>query len=783
MNFLKTIILAWSLASASLRADVLDQRMDLNDADYRAVRGLQFVLAGEPGLPAGGSSRAEMVLALAELSQAASNGGVETILWKEQDYETLHNLLEKYRLDLGALGQRQDALDKYLSELDARLPPLEKRMKVLPAAGFRISGYFTTVFDDISVYGPGIGPGFNGYATMTGYQDFFGTKYVAAGTPVRYRHAISRLGMIFSGNYGLFSSALEYDLQVTLGDFDTYPGLRWFKGELRTPLALQFGNLDVQMTPLTFWRNEDDQPFEPEPYASRRQRLRDEAMEKDNAWPMKGVRLMTDVVLFDAQRLTLEGFTTIMDYQGSILYTDPPGRTKYTVLNDTYLAVWKVGLPVRIAGEPVFDAGLGQATGSLVDLDLGYVGTRIWDLPSGIPYGNGPLAITTSARPSAVALGFDSQVHSVQADLSFFGKLLSFKGEMAQSLYSNPFLFADDPKVGLTGYLTATASTYSAELDVHWMDLKVWGVQTGADFVSAPAQGRSTAVEYSGYGPFPTEDIQYNPRSGLYDQFISYGSIVLFDTFPASRYLNYFLPPQYTQGNVVFADKRGHEQSMFNYLQTYDPGLNNSLPYGLATPNREGYGWSAGLNLFKGGIRPLAYGSLLHQTQGDQYVAVAGLTSSGAVTQPPLAPNVYNMMAVGLHLDMQPMFGLPVNLVGGYKVEDTSNGDWVAFTSTLLDSGMEFKFYEKTTFALGYRHLDYNGTLFKQFFGGRSVNLPPGQSPMLIEVDTWGAGMVYRFTPRVTLMLNYTAEIVQNSYFPNKTLENDEAFAKFLVKY
>jgi hypothetical protein len=113
----------------------------------------------------------------------------------------------------------------------------------------------------------------------------------------------------------------------------------------------------------------------------------------------------------------------------------------------------------------------------------------------------------------------------------------------------------------------------------------------------------------------------------------------------------------------------------------------------------------------------------------------------------------------------------------------------VAFTSTLLDAGFEFRFYEKSTFSMGYRHLDYNGTIFREFLPGNAIAwngspaFNPGETGLALEADTWGGGYSFRFTPRVSMTLDYTAQLVQNPLVPRLNLENDEAFAKFLVKY
>jgi hypothetical protein len=347
-------------------------------------------------------------------------------------------------------------------------------------------------------------------------------------------------------------------------------------------------------------------------------------------------------------------------------------------------------------------------------------------------------------------------------------------------------------------------------------------MRTENGFVSSPAQGRSTSMDYSPYGPFPTEDFQFNPRTGRYTSFISFGSTILFNTYPATRYLDYLLPPEYAIGNVVFPNHPDHVKDIYNYLMSYDPAVNNSLPYGLATPNRQGFGWEADFDFLHGGIRPSVYGSLLAQIEGDQYEAVNSIP--GSVSQDPLAPDVYTELGGGVRLDLVPMFNLPVGLVGGYRIEDTNNGQWVAFSSTLVDGGLELAPFPKTSFSFGYRHLDANGTLFRQFVdtdlpvheppGVNTAEIvwqqesfilpPPGQLEFQEEADTMGGGFVYQFTSRVSLSMNYSSQWVHNALggytslwaskmvtkitnaYPRETwrsLQNDEGYAKFIVKF
>src|SRR6266705_502815 len=92
-----------------------DQFVTPDQKDYQDVKDMRSRFGGEP-LPAGGSSRGDLVLAMAGLATDAATLA-PTGDWKTQDYDALYSLLQKYRDELRAMGFSQKQLEDELAAL------------------------------------------------------------------------------------------------------------------------------------------------------------------------------------------------------------------------------------------------------------------------------------------------------------------------------------------------------------------------------------------------------------------------------------------------------------------------------------------------------------------------------------------------------------------------------------------------------------------------------------------------------------------------------------------
>ena len=350
---------------------------------------------------------------------------------------------------------------------------------------------------------------------------------------------------------------------------------------------------------------------------------------------------------------------------------------------------------------------------------------------------------------------YTSIVHSAELDWTP-GKEYKVEAEYAESLFSDPNLFWNT--LG-TGYQVGSAARAEAQADFGWLNLGGFYRDADDKFVSAPAWQRTQNPDTSPLGPFYTDNVFFDPATGL---FTSWG----IPTAPATI-LNgaehTILPPeiwQGTGGNVVFA-KLG--------MLPYDPMTNASWPYGAATPNRSGYEVHGGLNLLGGFFKPFAAYGGASEVQGEWNQAT-GVT---------LTAEQFTTEKAGAVIDLAPVLNWPLQFSGGMRLENTSNGQWVAFSSALLDAGVLFSWSKDTQLSFGYRHLDANGTLpyaDPTPFGIPDATLQAAGRRTMEEIyDTWALGFSHWFGPTVEMELMYGSLYFDNPYAAQATDALDQA--------
>jgi hypothetical protein len=666
---LRPIILG--LVLATVLAPCLGRAVDAPwAADSRLVASLQAKAGVAKPLPAEGSGKEEMLLALAALSdQVQASGGEEPAGWKQEDYDALFALLQRYREDLKAARARMAALEAAGDSLAAQEADLERRLSLLPPDGFKMNGEVRFTADSVWLHRSDPTPG----------------------DPTILNHALPGLTLFFVGNKGPFSANARYDIDTVVGDVSHLEGLHFISIEMRTPLVAQLGNFYGRMTPLTLWRNEDPEPFEAEPYRSRRQRLRELALIDDtNSWKIpRAARFLTDMVLYDKQVLHLELWWTVQATQGTSLYLIEPLGPSLNATGDINEAAWKVGVPLT----PGFS--------------LQYSGTKYWqrylsggtyaatftDPQSGNP---DPCNCWPAYLEDQPLLPFDSQVHSFSASWEGLNGTLKAQGEYALSMYRNPndllvyqwpatltMYSADNPVPDNTRLGSAT--TLGLDWDLNFLRLKASGNLVDANFVSPMAQGRT-------YDPsqFRTqllvENSVYNAGTNLYGGFP-------FDTYNETYFNDQFLPPllstpgtELTNPKAISISPAPPELLSSHYLLPY-PLTYAGSPYGLATPNRLGLDGSLALPLWSGALEllfPMEWQSNVSDNKdpGGNFISPKG---------------TFVAYGGGFHLDLKPPLGIPVKLVAGLRATSFSDLPVVAAavrqrtTATdSLDAGVEW---------------------------------------------------------------------------------------------
>jgi hypothetical protein len=608
--------------------------------DQRAIRELQDKAYGSPSLPTGASS-GESLLALAALGSEATQPGDQTL--QADDYAALLALLQRYRDDLLKMGMDSSELQAQLSILEVRTKELEARLDALqPKDGLKIYGRFYSLYDDLQVLGPGYIPQTNLVQNITpgsyGKQPNQGIR-----TMIGQAHAELSL----EGTRGAVTGYAQMDVVMPWGENVGMVGLRKVDVEMRLPITFEAGDLDASLTPLTLWRNDSYQPFQPSIFSERYQRMQDDLLLKPNDWPFTGARASTDALLFNSVTLHMQYLvgtvgnaagSALVNYAQEYVYLESPSVGGYGLLEryNTYMQGWMLTAPMLQNR-----------------LNLGYEGLEFFDVASTAP-GSGAVS---------GYMPMNEAVQSVSAD--YKSDHFVVDGEAAASNYQAPWI--NDSIPAAQGPLTGTALTADGTWKGDNGYLKVFGRYVSSGFHAAGAQGRTVDYAYQFLGPFLTENSQIgaNGTEGLEGNGaggIAGANIPLSN---ASRLNDQLIPPGVYTGSSA-------PGGVWQNLLAYGPGEEID-PYGAATPNLAGVGVEATYKFFNGILTPLA--------SAESFQELDPMSSSmGALIDPTgntFTPFSMSRYRGGLMLDLAPMINFPLRVGGGLTMTDAENGQQV----------------------------------------------------------------------------------------------------------
>jgi hypothetical protein len=639
-------MLLFLLLLAALPAFAVDSAPQ---ADTRAVRELESLAYGKPSLPEE-AQRGELALSLAGISLAAATpGSTASQSFGNQDYDALYALLERYRDDLLKMGLESSELDAQMKVLKTRSEELKARLDQLkPKDGMKIHARIYNFFDTMNVTGDAALESASG-------------NLKPAGQDVRYQVGGSHAELQLTGTRGLLSAYAQLDITAPWGNSFIETAGRRVYVEMRLPVAIQFGDIDADISPLTLWRNDRDDPFEPEPFLDRETRLREDVLLVPNKWTVQGGRLSTEAMLFGVQPLDLESTTFLAGYAAQPVYTFSPNDaisanrgTQLSVNYNTFGEAWRVALPIA-----------GMVT-------LANNGMLFWD--------------DNATNAAVTDHSLNSMVYSGALDVKL--GIFHAGAEYALSSYTAP---EPDSVTAMPNPMTGTALTYFAGVEGKSGHLKVFGKSVDNSFDSPGAQGRTVDEGYQGLGYFLPENSQVaaDGTEGIQQS----GHLGAASTIPigfASR-LNTVLIPPGTGGP-------------WSHLLNYSP-VDNLDPYGDATPNRSGYGVDGQWKLFKDFLIPsVSY-------ESDKELSNVFDRRTGAMT----TPFTMTRMRAGIVFDFKPLLGWPIRLEGGYTMDSAANGANDIFgktyglNSVLMEGGATWDLNDTMGLQAGYRHLDVNG--------------------------------------------------------------------------
>ena len=607
------------------------------------------------------------------------NNGVENVLYAAEtpksktssssdlssQIDKLYELVKAYMTDMMKTDKKLDDILNTIGDLRVKKAELEKKQdKLLNALGMRINGESSAYMTDFLLFGGPFVPS-ERYRPITQYIDL---KFSLNASKYIYAEATYRLENLFGGFWG---------------SYDVY-GLKRFFMQGNFPISFVLGDYQGKLTPFTLWAVDDENLFEAKIFRDRGDMNKKELYVLDNSWPLTGGKVQTIVELFDTLDLDIQILGARLQ-EADNSPAKPSIIKYYNFGTDLYLTDKYYHDQYMIGGRLASDFTLNKLLGEDFNFNLGINYNEITDVKDTGNYSKPVL---------------HNYVGSVDATISALKGMVKITGEYAMSYY-NPDRTKDTYTPG---------SAMKAELELNMYDTKLKGgfLSNEKNFIAFAAQTRiyHEDVNYSYLTQNSTWNIQVNPP-----QYLIGGH-----TYPFTKY-NPQIIVSYNAG--LFGNAGGP-----GWLMSYPVDENNALPYGDASPNRQGF-----------------YGSL-----------------TGSYMEEMLNPNVgfkylYELEGNVLRSIMSIEGGLKVNiwqvsLYGGYKMENTT-GDketQVSFNSSIIDAGAEYYLIpKKLTIHLGMKNTAFNG---EEYFLGDGV---VGRQKADISVFALGGGIDYKIAKPATI--------------------------------
>ncbi len=447
--------------------------------------------------------------------------------------------------------------------------------------------------------------------------------------------------------------------------------------ELKTPwFSATFGDFDESYTPLTLWnRNNLDLRWVPEMMAREDDTLKYESfMNNEPNWPFRGLRLGTEIAWpdstwFDHFNLSLMGDILrngYNDLSSGGNYFGPGFFTDYLFAGKTQLATKRLFLGGNSSLKFSFDA----------------YGLLLWEPISsqmpGSPY--------TPYGPTNWAHQY--QIFSLKPSFEVSmgdGVVLGGSWESAGSLY-------EDDSQNSTSNVTDWAFIAGPYLKLDHSILSFNYLNIGPNFFSPLAQTRQDGV---------TTALSFNPASGL----------------PTPELFSAPLRSQFFLAGVPRAN------DIFSF---YDRTEDNTFPYGLATPNRQGGGMELDIKTLEKDAFKINGSVYFVQEIGGNLVSSSGVNGFVAVDAPVTATipvRNFTYVNIGPSINLGPFIDDPEDLVIGTNVRfEQTNSSIGTLTSVWALGGVEAGLFSwwHTALSFGVDNVSgseagYNGTTMARY--------------------------------------------------------------------
>jgi hypothetical protein len=536
-----------------------------------------------------------------------------------------------------------------------------------------------------------------------------------------------------------------YRMQTLFGAYwgsQNLAGVRRFRLRADTPVAFTVGMLDYKNTPLTVWANEDQDLYLLPLDAKRVRENMNDLFLGDNRWPINGA-------LAETTLLWGGGLDQYMQVMGSKLgtfnqkSTGLPYGEQYSFDQYLYGGRTSITFPARPSSFESLNA-----FGDAVNLTLGGNYFEIKELPD---------TQTTDIRTSGEQF---NNVVSGDMKLSFAKDKIYLQGEWARANYNPDMGYGQGQGATAIEWNSGTAGNVHFILDGFGTKSDLFYSRAEADFINYAAQSRTR--DWAGdnlmgrhYSSTSMNNL-YNPSNAGYgfttqewNWLSRYNAAIAATNKGAAYKILGYEAPDASKG--IPTGRTRVAQAGGVYIP-HDPTSNNSLPYGEATPNRDGFGWAFSGKYLKDILQPSLGGAYYQEISPAWYL--------GSV-----APEDYNVetdnSAVGVGDQKNPWYqdarrsfirgngGLKVDLAGletkwlnvavfgGYAYEKTQdaikadrnwydkNGNTLAGKYHLVDLisqtssvGLEYTLLKKFRLMTGFRCQQVDGSEFYNVGGG-----------------------------------------------------------------
>ncbi|MCX8094343.1 MAG: hypothetical protein N3E50_09305 [Candidatus Goldbacteria bacterium] len=619
--------------------------------------------------------------------------------------EIVFNLLKSFQTDMMEVGYK-------LSEIQDKMIKLKIAQERLNIRGIKETQI--KLLDTIGMRING-----EGYAYMTDLLLHSG-KY-SGNKEKRYRPITQYIDMIFSAYSGKEIKAeavfrLENLFGGLWGSQDIY-GLKKLTITGDFPISFVVGHYSTKLTPYTLWANEDEQIYEAKIYKDKRDMIKKELYLSENKWPLTGGSLSYTGVIPGNINLEIKSIIArLQEAEKSNFLISPDFATTTTT-------------PIKYYYDQYMWAFRVSSDLSFKDiLNIGANFVEIRDI--------------TDTGIDRTKLSLNNYVTSVDALINLFN-YAKIKSEFAFSNYAvfNPLA----PSWWQNRYIDDTAFNIGLETEQFNTKLEAQFFVNGNSFTAYSAQAR--IYDGSNNYLYLTQNNTWNVSLAV-PYYIIAGKI-----YPFTRY-----------NRVIFTN---YERPGYN-LMPYVLYENNAMPYGDASPNRQGIKVKIQSDYFKDLIKPCV-----------KFLYAQEIVSYLPGSQK-FIPRDFYVLETGL---VSKIFNFTVT--AGYKYEltdNTVNKGHVNFTSNIINAGIEYMLFDRFLLSAGIKDIIFSGIEYPYTWNGTTWGYL-GKTKFDNNILSYGFGIDFEITKQANAGISWTNTSIKDNLNSLNDYSAQEIDAKIGMKF